>query len=225
MADRTCAVEGCEKPRHARGWCPQHYWRWRNHGGTALPEQAPHLCDVEGCEESHHGRGKCKLHHRRDYYLRNGERERAAFVKWRTANLDHERARWDAWYAEHGSGIRERRRERYAANPEKFREEARKYRRSNPGAHNRWREANPESWALRNRENQRRRRAKGDPVDYNAILARDGMVCHICAGAIESLADLHFDHVIPLSKGGPHHADNVRPAHAACNLRKGARLA
>jgi hypothetical protein len=33
-----------------------------------------------------------------------------------------------------------------------------------------------------------------------------------------------MDHVIPLSKGGPHIEENIRPAHAVCNLRKGARL-
>jgi len=50
------------------------------------------------------------------------------------------------------------------------------------------------------------------------------MVCHICTEGIASLDDLHFDHVIPLSKGGPHAAENIRPSHALCNLRKGARL-
>lgn len=50
------------------------------------------------------------------------------------------------------------------------------------------------------------------------------MVCHICTEAIASLDDLHFDHVIPLAKGGPHAAENIRPAHAICNIRKSARL-
>ncbi len=50
------------------------------------------------------------------------------------------------------------------------------------------------------------------------------MVCHICGDAIPGLEELHFDHVIPLIKGGPHVAENVRPSHAGCNLRKGARL-
>jgi len=36
--------------------------------------------------------------------------------------------------------------------------------------------------------------------------------------------DLHFDHVIPLSKGGPHTYDNIRPAHSWCNMRKGTKL-
>lgn len=33
-------------------------------------------------------------------------------------------------------------------------------------------------------------------------------------------ADLHFDHVIPVSRGGAHSMDNIKSAHAVCNLRK-----
>jgi hypothetical protein len=28
----SCNIAGCEKPVIARGWCPQHYGRWRQHG-------------------------------------------------------------------------------------------------------------------------------------------------------------------------------------------------
>lgn len=31
-APRRCAVAGCDRPRHARGWCGRHYSRWRYHG-------------------------------------------------------------------------------------------------------------------------------------------------------------------------------------------------
>lgn len=78
---------------------------------------------------------------------------------------------------------------------------------------------------MRNRENQRRRYNRGEKrVDYAAILAEFGMHCHICDTPIPTFADLHFDHVVPLALGGPHHADNIRPSHARCNLQKGARL-
>ena len=60
--------------------------------------------------------------------------------------------------------------------------------------------------------------------DYRAILAEFGMVCHICSEDILTKADLHFDHVIPLAKEGPHSAENIRPSHALCNLRKGSKI-
>ena len=90
----------------------------------------------------------------------------------------------------------------------------------------RWRLKNPEIWAERNLANARRRRKiDGIRVDYAAILAEFGFVCHICSGVIESRDDLHMDHVVPLSKGGPHSAENIRPSHAFCNMSKGANAA
>ncbi len=78
-------------------------------------------------------------------------------------------------------------------------------------------------------ENTRRYQARKQgatvaPVSYTAILERFGMVCHICGNEIGSRAMLHMDHVIPLSRGGHHSEDNIRPSHAFCNTRKGARL-
>jgi hypothetical protein len=74
-------------------------------------------------------------------------------------------------------------------------------------------------------ERQGRSRAKRngaeeiDAVDYEAIIRRDGLVCHLCGRSV-SRSNVHFDHVIPLSKGGNHTADNIKVAHARCNLSK-----
>lgn len=92
-----------------------------------------------------------------------------------------------------------------------------------------WAEANPEKASLNARKgaNRRRSRIKNQTVgevDYKAILERDGMVCHLCGGDITTFDDLHFDHVIPLARGGEHSAENVKPSHAKCNLRKGTKL-
>ena len=42
-----------------------------------------------------------------------------------------------------------------------------------------------------------------------------GNHCWMCSGPIE-----HWDHVKPISKGGPHILANLRPACAPCNLSK-----
>jgi 5-methylcytosine-specific restriction endonuclease McrA len=60
-------------------------------------------------------------------------------------------------------------------------------------------------------------------VSYDAILARDGYVCWLCKLSVER-ADLSFDHVIPLSKGGPHSLDNIRVSHWKCNYPKRAKI-
>lgn len=39
MQDRTCTLDGCERPIHCLGWCSMHYTRWRRLGspGEAAP--------------------------------------------------------------------------------------------------------------------------------------------------------------------------------------------
>lgn len=71
----------------------------------------------------------------------------------------------------------------------------------------------------RNRQDSIRAGRKGY-VHYSQIMVRDDMTCHICRQKIQSLQDLHFDHVVPLSKGGVHADWNVACAHATCNMRK-----
>ena len=50
------------------------------------------------------------------------------------------------------------------------------------------------------------------------VAARDGGRCRQCG----SNKELHFDHVIPWSKGGANTADNIQLLCGTCNRRKGA---
>lgn len=92
-------------------------------------------------------------------------------------------------------------------------------------AYNRaWNRANPE----KRREFKGRRRARErdqsvESVDYLAVLDRDGYWCYLCAQAVAP-EDVSFDHVMPISKGGPHSMDNIKVTHWECNRRKGNRL-
>jgi 5-methylcytosine-specific restriction endonuclease McrA len=62
------------------------------------------------------------------------------------------------------------------------------------------------------------------------VYNRDGWVCGICKGFIDSaLKSPHpdsasIDHIVPLSRGGTHTMDNVRAAHRGCNSRKKDRI-
>jgi 5-methylcytosine-specific restriction endonuclease McrA len=47
----------------------------------------------------------------------------------------------------------------------------------------------------------------------------NSVVCYWCKSAF-SPDDCHADHVIPLSRGGPHDLNNLVVACASCNLRK-----
>jgi hypothetical protein len=57
-----------------------------------------------------------------------------------------------------------------------------------------------------------------------AVIAHHGMICGLCRQPICSLAELHIDHVVPFSRGGDTAFYNLQPAHARCNLRKGATI-
>lgn len=68
-----------------------------------------------------------------------------------------------------------------------------------------------------------RRKSEYGSIDYHAVIERNGLSCGICGEAVLP-SDVHFDHIIPLSKGGAHAAWNVQVTHSWCNLHKSARL-
>jgi hypothetical protein len=63
------------------------------------------------------------------------------------------------------------------------------------------------------------RNTRSIPQDVKiAVAARDGGRCRQCGSA----TDLHFDHVIPWSKGGANTVANIQLLCGPCNRRKGA---
>lgn len=88
----------------------------------------------------------------------------------------------------------------------------------------------PEKVRLQKRQLAVRREARKSGnrvgnVSYAKILLRDTH-CHICGEAInkDDRQSFHFDHVIPLARGGEHSMDNIKLACASCNIRKGDKL-
>jgi hypothetical protein len=67
MTDRTCSIEGCDKPRLTRGWCKAHYQRWLRTGSTGSKPVGlvVDTCTIDGCDRPHHSRGWCKPHYKR----------------------------------------------------------------------------------------------------------------------------------------------------------------
>lgn len=75
------------------------------------------------------------------------------------------------------------------------------------------------------RMHQRSRRARQrglfiEHVNPAEVYKMHDGYCGICKQFIEG--DFHVDHIIPLSKDGPHSYANTQPAHPTCNLRKSA---
>lgn len=63
-----------------------------------------------------------------------------------------------------------------------------------------------------------------EAVDPSIVFDRDKGICGICRGLVERNGRWEIDHVIPISKGGPHSYANVQLSHPSCNRAKGARL-
>lgn len=166
------------------------------------------------------------------YQTKNADKLRESGRKWREKNADisrpkaQERTRqWREknrekhhsyvrkWNSENAGRVKENQQAWREENREKVNEHGRKYKKRHP--------EKVREYALRRRA--RMLGSQAERVDYAAILARYGYVCHIC-GDLISRADLQFDHIIPIAKGGPHSMANIRPAHALCNRRKSDKL-
>lgn len=131
-------------------------------------------------------------------------------------------------YALHAEEVKARKQAYRAQYPDKIRETKRRYRLANLGkvtAYNRaYFRANLDRYiAHRNLRRARELNATIGTVDRNAVLARDGWICHICGGLVLR-HELNFDHIIPLTRGGAHSNDNLAVAHASCNFSKHNRL-
>jgi 5-methylcytosine-specific restriction endonuclease McrA len=134
------------------------------------------------------------------------------------------------------------------ADKELVKEKNKEWRRKNRDHANEYqrnlRRNNPRYLELHNATSRRRRaRIKNQGFEFfteTDILNKYGTKCHLCSGEIDLNAPrqakkngplsegwekaLHIDHVIPIALGGPDTLDNVRPAHAFCNLSKGAKI-
>lgn len=151
------------------------------------------------------------------------EASREASRKYRAANLERRR-----------ESDREAKRRQREANPEMNRESCRKQYYANAEARReyarQWRADNP--WAVLAQTHIKRARKAGvesEYVDPLVVFERDNWTCHDCGGSIDPelkgrqsrMASL--DHIVPMSKGGPHTYENCAAAHYGCNVGRAKR--
>jgi hypothetical protein len=70
MAEATCCVDGCERPKRSPGvaLCNAHYFRKRRTGDVGTPtiwDRTPTPCPVESCPRQIVTHGYCQKHYRR----------------------------------------------------------------------------------------------------------------------------------------------------------------
>lgn len=114
------------------------------------------------------------------------------------------------------------RKEQVAKDPTKFNRQKRESNKRNGTNH-------------KNRDRARKRGVVSQYYTRKQIIDRDGLDCHICKVPVDLTANHvqgqpgwelypHIDHVVPLALGGIDTIDNVKLAHAKCNIDKGTRL-
>ena len=95
-----------------------------------------------------------------------------------------------------------------------------------------WRRNNPHKVVRSNRDRARKRGVPSKYYTRQQLFDRDGYDCYLCNLPVELTANHvqgqpgwelypHIEHVIPLALGGHDTLDNVKIAHAVCNIRKG----
>ena len=168
----------------------------------------------------------CVKEHQIRYRLLYPKKVRAQKRNWREQNPEAMDAARKDW----GKRNPNRKQERYYANRDEELEKRRKYYQNNKEEHRKktivWRKANYEKFAAS--EARRRARKRGCEAtltaqEWNEIKEAVNHCCIAC-GRQEPDIILTQDHVVPLSKNGPHIADNIQPLCNPCNASKSTKI-
>lgn len=168
----------------------------------------------------------------RAYAKRNRARYREVNLRWRQANPEKARSYWVKYRAKNASICRKRCRENYAKNKANYRlkkiiSNAKRYVAKRPELRAKWR-----AWASVNQPKLKaiwaKRRAlkkratinlAGITAFISAVKAKEKVACYYCKRPVLT-TKIHFDHIVPLSRGGEHSARNLCVACPKCNLSK-----
>jgi 5-methylcytosine-specific restriction endonuclease McrA len=151
------------------------------------------------------------------------EHKRLASQQWREDNREHHREYQRNYRLEHQEECKARNDKWNDEHPEEVAGYKAKWNENNPGANNEssanWRRSHPEHKSLLTHQRRARILGSGGVVttkEWEDIKALYGPSCLRC----KEIKPLTMDHVIPISVGGSHIADNLQPLCLSCNSWK-----
>jgi 5-methylcytosine-specific restriction endonuclease McrA len=152
--------------------------------------------------------------------LSNPERSRAACRKWQRSHKEQMAQRFAAWEKRNRKRRSEYQRLRY----KNFTPEQKRRRREVSMA---WHRKNPGYMSASRDKRKRAMDKSGSRVDLitrwvSLVRSKPFAICYYCQ-RVRSSMDVHFDHIIPLAKGGGHNVGNMCVACEGCNCSKGSR--
>ena len=66
--DYACTVDGCDRKRRTKLYCPTHNARFRKYGDPlGLATKKNRTCEVADCNKKHVAKGMCSMHYRRNF--------------------------------------------------------------------------------------------------------------------------------------------------------------
>jgi 5-methylcytosine-specific restriction endonuclease McrA len=149
----------------------------------------------------------------RAYYLSHRDKIKSSAIAYRKNNLEKVKSAQRRHHQEHPEKSKNRFLKWIATHREHFNKKCSEYKKSHL----------PE---CRARNQNRRALLRASTINLkkieawmSSIMAKPSASCYWC-GAKVSKPNLHFDHIVALSKGGPHSIENLCVSCAACNLSK-----
>ncbi len=148
--------------------------------------------------------------------------------EWHVAHKDEKRVYNKAYQAEHKEEIRQQKQAYWAANRERFALKAKAWRECNQdrikSLNIKWRERNKHKKSFSESKRRALKKAasinlKGIREFVTSIKSKTTAICYYCEKRVPTKG-IHFDHIVALSKGGSHSADNLCVACYSCNASK-----